>query len=225
MASDKEKSDRLVILASASPRRQELLEQFRVPFRLLPAMGVDENRPRGGASEVAGALALEKARWSWDRAVEEKFDLRRLWILAADTVVALDGEVLGKPADAADARCMLHRLSGRTHQVITACAVISPGKVERVELETSQVVFKRLSEAEIAGYLESGDPFGKAGAYGIQSGGASLVAGFTGCYYNIVGLPVRRALALLGLPAPECGCELHPLQRGKRGCQRGGGAP
>src|SRR5262249_26764680 len=123
-------------------------------------------------------------------------------VVGADTIVEIDGRVLGKPDGRADARRMLERLSGRVHRVHTGGAVFGPpGRPAppamspappRVELETSEVTFRVLSAEEIEAYLDTGDFEGKAGAYGIQSEGGGLVAGFRGCYYNVVGLPVKR---------------------------------
>jgi septum formation protein len=208
---------RTVILASTSPRRIELLSRCGVRFRALPA-AVDESAVRGEPETVARTLALAKARWSRRRALAEGEEASRLWVLGADTVVELDGEVLGKPADDDDARRILRRLSGRAHEVLTAVAVIGPDGRERVEVEVSEVAFRKLDDAEIDAYVRSGDPGGKAGAYGIQGGGAALVEWFRGCHANVVGLPVRRALRLLGLEPPPCDCAERPGQRGRSGC-------
>ena len=207
-----------IILASLSPRRAEILTRWGVPFRVAAPEGVNESAARGSAVEVATDLALRKAD-----SVLRGATLPEVLVIGADTVVESEGEILGKPRDTSHAREMIEKLSGRTHRVVTGIAVLARGKRPRIEAETSEVTFRRLSAGEIEDYLATGDPEGKAGAYGIQSEGRRLVTGFRGCYYNIVGLPIRRLLAILrelgaGVPAGECGCEKVPLWHGGRGC-------
>ncbi len=208
-----------LVLASASPRRIELLARWGVDCRVVPATGVDESHVTGDARTVAETLAAAKARWTHRRLVDDGEEITRLRVIGADTVVALDGDVLGKPADATDARRMLRRLSGRTHEVITGVAVITPPGRITVESESSPVRFRELEDSEIDAYVASGAAQGKAGAYGIQDAGAALIAGFEGCYYTIVGLPMRRTLRLLGIEC-DCDCATHPLCRGGEGCRR-----
>jgi len=210
---------RTIILASASQRRLDLLWQWGLRPRTLPATGVDEARVRGEARDVAMRLALEKAQWSRGQAISGGQSESDLWVIGADTVVSVDGDVLGKPDNPDHARQMLRRLCGREHEVITAVAVIPPSGSPVVESETSTVIFKELCSAEIEAYVASGDGIGKAGAYGIQSAGARLVAGFRGCYYNIVGLPVKRTLALLEVAQRACDCSERDGWLGGRGCQ------
>ena len=149
-----------LILASASPRRKALLEGLGLPFEVIPS-GIPEDGDEGPAAERAPALALAKAR---DVAVRVEYGL----VLGADTIVECEGQALGKPADAAEARAMLGALSGRTHQVVTGVALVdtASGRAETAAAVTD-VTFRELSEAEIAAYVETGEPFGKAGAYAI----------------------------------------------------------
>jgi len=217
-----------IILASASARRSSLLREWGIPFRAIAAHGVDESAVTGAAAEVATELARRKAEAvARAIAVGTKGRPGRIYtVIGADTVVELDGATLGKPRDREDARAMLGRLAGRTHRVVTGVAVCRPGMAALVESETSDVMFHALSDSQIDAVLATGDWEGKAGAYGIQSEGRSLVAGFRGCYLNIVGLPMRRVIRLLqasgaasALPEglPDCGCARHPLSRGGEG--------
>lgn len=178
-----------IILASGSPRRRELLELAGVPF-IVQTADVDESIPAGTSPEEAvQLLAVKKAR-----AVEAK---QRL-VLAADTVVALDGVIFGKPRNEEDAKEMLRTLSGKIHQVHTGVC-IRRGEREEVFCETAQVEFYPLTEEEIERYVASGEPMDKAGAYGIQGKGALLVRRIAGDYYTIVGLPVARVVRALAV--------------------------
>ncbi len=178
-----------IILASGSPRRRELLELAGVPF-IVQTADVDESIPAGTSPEEAvQLLAVKKAR-----AVEAK---QRL-VLAADTVVALDGVIFGKPRNEEDAKEMLRTLSGKIHQVHTGVC-IRRGEREEVFCETAQVEFYPLTEEEIERYVASGEPLDKAGAYGIQGKGALLVRRIAGDYYTIVGLPVARVVRALAV--------------------------
>ena len=179
-----------LVLASASPRRSELLKQVGLQFEVITSEA-DETLPDGIDPESA-VLALSERKAD---AVMPKAGGRTL--IAADTVVALDGEIFGKPKDASDAERMLKKLSGRTHSVFTGvCIIFSDGRKERFAVET-KVTFDTLSEEKISAYIESGEPMGKAGAYAIQGRGASLVTGIEGDYANVVGLPVQRVVAAL----------------------------
>ena len=210
-----------LILASASPRRSALIAGWGIPFRVIPAEGIDEEAVVGEAVHVARTLAGMKAE-AVDRALRGTGRGPEHVVVGADTVVEIAGEILNKPRDPADARRMLARLSGRVHRVHTGVAVVRPGGTARSGAETSEVAFRVLSERDIEEYVASGDAEGKAGAYGIQSGGRRLVDGFRGCYYNIVGLPLKRLAALLaeaGLRVPmACDCSRHPLWTGGDGC-------
>lgn len=186
----------LLILASASPRRRALLQQAGVDCLIVPSAVSEELRP--GESPEHYAL-----RVAWDKAHEVSRRHPGAWVLAADTIVELDGQVLGKPHDAADARRMLLLLSGRTHQVKTAFVLLADdGRLFTSQVVTSTVTFKPLSEAEIQAYIASGEPFDKAGAYAIQGQGAAFIARTEGSYTNVVGLPmdeVGHALRAAGL--------------------------
>lgn len=181
-----------LVLASASPRREQLLRQLGLDFRV-SASGLDEEQaaPAGAAPAVmVRELALAKARAV---AAREPAAV----VLAADTVVVLDGEVLGKPASPAAAEEMLARLQGRTHRVFTGVAAVAPGGAAAAEVEETRVTVRPLTRAEIRAYVASGEPLDKAGGYAIQGRGALLVTRVEGCYYNVVGLPLARAAAVL----------------------------
>ena len=172
-----------LVLASASPRRSDLLSRLGVSFEVRPS-GADESWPEGlGVGPAAEAVALRKA---------EATDATDALVLAADTVVVLDGEVLGKPPDPEAARATLRRLSGRTHTVVTGLA-LRLGDRTTTAHETTAVTFAPLGDDEIAAYVATGSPLDKAGAYGIQDDvGALLVGRIEGDYSNVVGLPLRR---------------------------------
>lgn len=192
-----------IILASGSPRRRELLEREGVPFTVRVSE-VDEaldpdilRDPREAAKKLAerkaGAIVQEVLGADYVGAAA---------VIGADTMVALDGRIYGKPADEEDAKRILRELSGRVHQVVTGVSVwlISAPDKENVSLgfrtlaETSHVTFKNLSDEEIEAYVATGEPMDKAGAYGIQGEGGALVKGVSGDYDNVVGLPVKRLL-------------------------------
>jgi septum formation protein len=178
-----------VILASASPRRAELLRAAGIPFEAVPAE-IDE-RPRGGEAPepYVERIAREKARAVASRRPETA-------VLGADTTVVVDGLILGKPSDDEDARRMLLKLSGRTHDVLTGVAVIAGGRLTSA-VETTRVRFARMTEADIDWYLASGEPRGKAGAYAIQGLASRFVEWIEGSYSNVVGLPVALVWRLL----------------------------
>lgn len=184
----------VIILASASPRRCQLLQQIGLEFKVIPAE-VDENITASSPQELVKILASQKAQRVANSNPEAL-------VIAADTIVVIDGEVLGKPKDEIQARLMLHMLSGRQHQVMTGLAVHSVDRDYRKTIvETTQVEFRSLTIDEIEAYIRTGEPFDKAGAYGIQERGALLVAGIEGCYFNVVGLPLNQ----LGLLLRELG--------------------
>lgn len=176
------------VLASASPRRRALLDAVGLSPTVDPA-DVDET-PRAIEAPLAYAL-----RVATDKAKKRPHSVP---VLAADTVVALDGAILGKSAEPSEAKQMLERLSGRTHTVHTAVVVWAGGHLYS-EVVSSLVRFRRLSSAEIERYVQTGEPLDKAGAYGIQGAGGALVASVEGSYTNIVGLPLEETLRLLAL--------------------------
>lgn len=169
------------ILASASPRRRELLKQLIPSFEVIPSRYAEEANGLS-AYETAKLFAREKAR-----EVQSRFP--EAYVLGADTVVSQEGEILGKPKDEEDAKRMLRLLSGREHSVYTGVCLLGGGR-ERAEVAETKVRFYALSEDTIEAYVRSGLPMDKAGAYGIQDG-FPLVAGYTGSYSNVVGLPTE----------------------------------
>ncbi|POP45524.1 septum formation inhibitor Maf [Superficieibacter electus] len=177
-------------LASGSPRRQELLTQLGVTFeRIVP--GIEEQRqPDESAAHYVVRLAREKALAGVALAASDRP------VLGADTIVVLHGEVLEKPRDDADAAAMLGRLSGQTHQVLTAIALADRQSVLE-SLVATEVTFRVLSEEDIAGYIASGEPQDKAGAYGIQGLGGCFVRKINGSYHAVVGLPLVETYELL----------------------------
>lgn len=179
-----------MILASQSPRRRELLEAAGFELTVVPA-SIDEARRAGeGPVALVERLAREKAAAVADRLGDEAGGEP---VVAADTIVWTDdGAVLGKPADDADAARMLRELSGRTHHVSTGVCLVAPGGERRSFVETTDVTFWELTDAQIEAYVKSGEPADKAGSYGIQGAGRMLVRGIRGDYENVVGLPVAR---------------------------------
>jgi septum formation protein len=181
-----------LILASASPRRRELLARAGFDFEVRSSVVEEAPAPGESAEEFARRAARDKALDVAARAQPGSL------VLGADTVVVADGEILGKPVDAMDAARMLRLLSGTTHRVITGvCLVRAPAAMEALRHETTFVTFRPLDEQEIAAYLASHEPFDKAGAYGIQGLASKFVTRVEGCYFNIVGLPVALVYDLL----------------------------
>ena len=184
-----------LVLASSSPRRRELMERLGLAFEVVPPP--DDLEPPWDGTVPPLAFASDLAR----RKLAAVSSIRPDEIvLAADTIVVLDGAVLGKPRDEHDARAMLFRLAGREHLVHTAVAIEAPGADERkpaAGIETTTVRFRPLEVDEIAAYVATGEPLDKAGAYGIQGYGSALVESVRGCFFNVMGLPVTRVLALL----------------------------
>lgn len=187
----------MLVLASRSPRRRDILQQAGIPFVIRP-MEVDETPlPGESARDYVVRIAREKANAAAHPADGEI-------VLAADTTVTIHGEILGKPLDAADARRMLHMLSGKRHEVLTGICMRSASRVIEDCAETS-VWFARLSPEEIADYAASGEPMDKAGAYAIQGLASKFVGRIEGCYFNVMGLPVAmvyRHLRALQVEAP-----------------------
>ena len=184
-----------VILASQSPRRRELLELVGIAHEVRPA-DVDET-PFAGEEPAPHAERLARAK-AQKLAGEHPDAL----VIAADTIVVVDGDILGKPRDAADAAAMLARLSGREHAVFTAAAVARGGHVVS-GVERVRVVFRDLAPAEITAYVATGEPMDKAGAYGIQGYGATIVERIEGDYFAVMGLPLLRVVRLAGSMGAE----------------------
>ncbi|WP_255988353.1 Maf family protein [Chitinolyticbacter albus] len=182
-------------LASASPRRRELLGQIGVQFERI-VCEIDET-PQAGEDPHAYVLRLARAKAEAGRAAMLHQGLPVLPVLAADTTVVLDGRILGKPAHAGEARQMLTALSGSTHSVLTALGLAVGNQIDTV-LSESQVQFAALTEAQIATYVASGEPMDKAGAYGIQGRGGLFVARLEGSFTGVVGLPLHETATLLG---------------------------
>ncbi|MCE5315124.1 MAG: Maf family protein [Armatimonadota bacterium] len=185
-----------IILASASPRREELLSLIFKEFWVVPSK-FDESKVPGDLSPAEQVVhsSLMKAR-------DVSQDNPKSLVIGADTVVVVDEEILGKPRDRSDAARMLKLLSGRTHQVYTGITVIFRGK-EHSGFECTDVTFSGLTDEVISRYISSGEPMDKAGAYAIQGRGAVLIESINGCYFNVVGLPVHKLsaiLAELGMP-------------------------
>jgi septum formation protein len=184
-----------LILASSSPRRAEILREAGIAFEICAAEIDETVLPGETALEMVARLAGAKAR-----AIAAQMDagMHECIIVGADTTVELDDEILGKPRDAANAREMLARLSGRTHHVLTGIYLLRlPGDIVRAAVENSAVTFAPLSEADIDAYVASGEPLGKAGAYAIQGLAGRYIPKIEGCYFNVVGLPLARLYALL----------------------------
>jgi septum formation protein len=181
-----------LILASASPRRQELLAQLGHPMQIVPADVDETRRPNEPPGDLVLRLARTKARTIADRMTLQPTDV----VIGADTVVTIDGDVLGKPTDDLDAADMLRRLSGRTHLVMTGVALLGRDSAHSF-VETTAVEFADLSEGDIGAYVAGGEPGDKAGAYGIQGGAGRFVLSVQGSYQNIVGLPLAQVAAEL----------------------------
>ena len=187
---------RRLILASASPRRRELLTQVGFRFEVIPAHINEDVGPGEDPIAYVVRLAREKAQ-----AVRGQLNDPEAIVLGADTTVTLDGHILAKPEDPADAIRMLRMLSGRTHRVITGVAVATADGTE-VAAEVTGVQFVTLREEEIADYVSTGEPMDKAGAYGIQGYAARWIPRIEGCYFNVVGLPVALVSNMLEVHFP-----------------------
>jgi septum formation protein len=179
-----------LILASSSPRRAEVLRNAGFVFQVCPA-DVDETRqPKEAAEDYVRRVAKAKAHTVAERA---RVAGERAIVIAADTIVLAEGQILGKPKDADDARRMLRLFSGKTHEVLTALCVINiaTGK-EALHVEKTRVQFLKMSEEEIESYIQTGEPFDKAGAYGIQGIAGRFATRIEGSYFNVLGLPLSR---------------------------------
>ncbi|MEY3202194.1 MAG: hypothetical protein RIR70_1744 [Pseudomonadota bacterium] len=191
-----------IYLASNSPRRRELLHQIQVNFELLLFRG----QPREDPDVMEDVLLGEEAvpyvqRIAYEKAMAgiKRIGIRRLFplpVMAADTTIELDGEIIGKPEDAADAERILHQLSGRTHRVLTAVVIATDTRLEHA-LSVSEVRFRALEDGEIRRYVASGEPMDKAGAYGIQGRAGMFIEAIHGSYTGIMGLPLCETSMLL----------------------------
>ena len=192
----------MLVLASASPRRKELLAQAGYTFTVAPAHIPEDPLPGESPIAYVVRLAREKAEAVYNLQIGAQHPAHEnragpLLILGADTtVVAPNGEILGKPVDATDAARMLRLLAGATHQVITGVALISPGNLETAA-EVTHVTMLTLSESEIAGYIATREPMDKAGAYAIQGRAARWIPRIHGCYFNVVGLPLALVSSMI----------------------------
>jgi len=190
-----------LILASASPRRRELLQQIGVEFNV-HAVDMDESMlPGETVMQHVTRLAIEKARLGYEAVSQQESDLA---VLAADTVVEIDGEVLGKPANRQQAAVFLTRLSGKQHKVHTAVAVVA-GTNELTEISSSEVEFTALSEQQITAYVATGEPLDKAGAYAIQGLAAQFIVNLNGSYSGVMGLPLYETAKLFSTCGVSCG--------------------
>jgi septum formation protein len=198
-----------LLLASGSPRRRELLHLLGIPFQVVVPHGEETTPPSGDAHLLASHLAQQKASSVVDQSADAL-------IVAADTLVVLEGRILGKPEDADSARAMLDALCGRQHQVITGLAILPPStKSPRVQSVETQVWMRRYGDHETAAYVARSEPFDKAGAYAIQDPLFLPVERIQGCYANVMGLPLCHlfvALKRAGVTAPVPplqACEAH----------------
>jgi septum formation protein len=180
-----------LVLASASPRRRDLLAQLGIAFEVVPSDVAEE--ARGGESPAAFAMRVAR-----EKALAVARQRSHQWVLAADTIVVIDGDVLGKPTDRAEACAMLRRLRERTHHVLTAVVLAAPDGPVRDECITDTAVTMRaISDDEIDRYVATGEPFDKAGGYGIQGRASPFVTETVGSYTNVIGLPLDEVRALL----------------------------
>lgn len=175
-----------IILASASPRRKEILELADLKFDIMPS-NAQEITTKTAPNEVVMELASIKAKDIYKKSEKQSM------VVGADTVVAYQGQILGKPTDEADAKRMLTMLSGQTHEVYTGVCVIEDGKTKTFYEET-KVTFYEISDEQIDRYIKTGEPMDKAGSYGIQGKAAVFIKGIEGDYYNVVGFPIARFL-------------------------------
>ena len=175
-----------IILASASPRRKEILELADLEFDVMPS-DAQEITTKTAPNEVVMELASIKAKDIYKKSEKQSM------VVGADTVVAYQGQILGKPADEADAKRMLTMLSGQTHEVYTGVCLIEDGEAKTFYEET-KVTFYEISDEQIDRYIKTGEPMDKAGSYGIQGKAAVFIKGIEGDYYNVVGFPIARFL-------------------------------
>ena len=185
---------RSCILASASPRRKEILKNLGVDFEVF-VTDADESCDLTDPRLLAEELSARKGRAAKEMLLSQGVDLSGKVLIASDTTVSVDGMILGKPRDAEDARRMLHLLEGRSHSVVSGIYLCLDGK-EAVSHALTEVEFAPMSDEEIEFYIQSGEPFGKAGSYAIQGIASAWIRGIRGDYFNVVGLPVNRMCEL-----------------------------
>jgi septum formation protein len=190
-----------LVLASSSPRRADLLRAAGIPFELFPVDVDEQFRPEETPEHAVARLAEAKA------AVAARSRPDAI-VLGADTTVVVLGEALAKPADAEDAARMLRLLSGRTHVVLTGVCVSHPER-RLLHVEPTRVRMAQLSESEVAWYVSTGEPFGKAGAYAVQGLASRFIEGIDGSYSNVVGLPISNVYQLL----KELGCDILGVKK------------
>ena len=183
-----------VILASQSPRRKELMGLFHIPFIVRVSQADESMDPKLSPAEAVAIVSRRKA----EAVARSEDDI----VIAADTIVVLGSQILGKPHDEADASRMLHLLSGRDHQVMTGMTLLRGNRVITCT-EITDIHFRQLTDREIDAYIRTGEPMDKAGSYGIQGGAALFAERLVGDYYNVMGLPVCRLGQLLRELAPE----------------------
>lgn len=177
-----------LILASSSQRRREIMELMGYEYDVMPSKA-DENIPLCETGEYVRQLAKKKAEWVFA-------EHRSCCVIGSDTVVELDGSIIGKPRDEADAARILRALSGREHTVYTGTAVFAPGFSE-TDVDITRVTFAELTDAEIAAYIATGEPMDKAGAYGIQGPAAPFISRIDGCYFTVMGLAAPKLYDML----------------------------
>ncbi len=188
----------MIILASGSPRRREILSDLGAELKIITA-DVDESSDEHDPERLAEALAIKKGQAVYEKLLRDGSSDATLPIISADTVVFCEGEIMGKPCDRADAERILKKLSGKTHTVTTGICVISNG-VPFSSYLTTRVFVDPLTDEEINAYIDTRDPFDKAGAYGIQGVFSKHISKIDGCYFNVVGLPIN-ALSKLFIKA------------------------
>ena len=186
---NEEEKELMIILASGSPRRREILSELGAELKIITA-DVDESSNESDPERLAEYLARKKGLAVYEKLLSEKSNDADLPIISADTVVFCDGEIMGKPIDENDARRMLKKLSGKAHTVTSGIALIYRG-VTYTDAATTRVTFDTLDEEFIEAYISSQEPYDKAGGYAIQGKAAPVISGIEGCYFNVVGLPVN----------------------------------
>ncbi len=182
-----------IVLASGSPRRKEMLEKLGINITVIPSSAAEDERPGETPEEHVVRLSIDKAK-----EVAERDDVTGRWIIGSDTIVLQDNSILGKPASHEEAAEMLRSLSGSEHQVLSGYAIIDRQTREIVaDVVATDVRFRQLTESEIAGYIASGEPMDKAGAYAIQGMGGVFVESINGSYNNVVGMPLCQVIEVL----------------------------